>query len=118
MNNHGVIRAEPTIGTDYTLISALNYSCKGNTVTRCSATLMWARSQPRGVIISKSSNSEDFNTETNVVAKAETTSSVAYLTACGDCITFSANVPIYVWAKAVSSAANTVTLTYDTYPTS
>ena len=79
---------------------------------------MWARSQPRGVIISKSNNTNDFNSENNVVAKAETTSAVAYLTACGDCITFAGNVPLYVWAKSLSSAANTITLTYDSYPTS
>ena len=104
-----------TVGTDYTLCDACTLTVptpsSGVKAAHILAGLTFNSSAPRGIIISLSNNSADFNTSSKMLAKVESSD---YIRLTAECFYYNyggSNVNIYVWAKSSSNGNNRVVST-------
>lgn len=100
--------ANGTIGTDYTLISDCTQTLSPVTIARISATLSFNASAPRGLILSTSNSSTDYDSTSKLLAKVEETDKVAISIDIQKVNYTGADQPIYIWAKSSSSGINRV----------
>lgn len=110
----GKVSATQSIGTDYTLVSDVYYHAGAAKAIRLTAAIQFINSAPRGIIISKSNNSSNYNNATNLIAKTETAESINMLSVTGFG-SASADTTYYVWAKSAEAAVNAVYLLYDDF---
>ena len=110
----GKVSATQSIGTDYTLVSDVYFHAGAAKAIRLTAAIQFINSAPRGIIISKSNNSSNYNNATNLIAKTETTESINMLSVTGFG-SASADTTYYVWAKSAEAANNAVYLLYDDF---
>ena len=110
----GKITAMQSIGTDYTLVSDVSYHAGAAKTILMTAALQFNSEPPRGIIISKSNNSSNFNNGANLIAKAETTESTNLLSVTGIGVA-SADTTYYVWAKSAGESNNAVYLLYQDF---
>ena len=103
-----------TVGTDYTLCDActLTIPIAGNgqsiRVANIMASLTFNNSAPRGIILSTSNSTTDYDSNLKLLAKIESTE---YIRLSAQCEFFNySNSPtnVYVWVKSSSSAINRV----------
>lgn len=96
--------AKVPVSTSYSLIGSIK--TKGNRVCRITVTQEYAAVAPTGLILSKSNQSSDFNTLTNMIAPpVETTTDNLTLTISTLCY-FTYDRVIYIWAKAKTASTN------------
>lgn len=110
----GKITAMQSIGTDYTLVSDVSYHAGAAKTILMTAALQFNSEPPRGIIISKSNNSSNFNNGANLIAKAETTESINLLSVTGLGVATS-DTTYYVWAKSATASNNAVFLIYQDF---
>lgn len=101
-----------TTGSDYTLCDACTLTVpiptSGVKAAHILAGLAFNSTAPRGIIISLSNNSADFNTSSKMLAKVESSD---YIRLTAECFYYNyggSNVNIYVWVKSSSSGNNRV----------
>ena len=110
----GKITAMQSIGTDYTLVSEVSYHAGVAKTILMTAALQFNNEPPRGIIISKSNNSSNFNNGANLIAKAETTESINLLSVTGLGVA-TPDTTYYVWAKSGGTSNNAVFLIYQDF---
>ena len=110
----GKVSDTQSIGTDYTLVSNVYYHAGAAKTILMTAALQFNSKPPRGIIISKSNNSSNFNNGANLIAKAETTESTNLLSVTGIGVA-SADTTYYVWAKSAGESNNAVYLLYQDF---
>ena len=97
-----------TIGTTYTLVPNCAMTIPAQTIVTVSAALSYGQSAPRGVILSFSNNSGDYDNEFNLLSKVESSTNVI-LSTTAQIPNYSANVrTVYVWCKSSTQAINPV----------
>ncbi len=106
VNENNILLITPTvlkdqttsIGTDYTLVESLTQTTTSGKLCRISAALAYSNYRPRGIVLSYSNDSSDFDTGDKLISKNETAGNTYELSA--SAIITRNNVPVYVWAKA------------------
>lgn len=101
-----------TVGTDYTLCDACTLTVpiltSGVKAAHIMAGLAFNSTAPRGIIISLSNDSADFNTSSKMLAKVESSD---YIRLTAECFYYNYGgtaVNIYIWAKSNTSGTNRV----------
>ena len=92
-----------SIGTDYTLVESLTQTTTASKLCKMSAVIAYRNHRPRGIVLSYSNDSSDFDTGDKFIAKTETAENTYELSA--SAIITRNTVPVYVWAKAASAGA-------------
>ena len=104
------IKGEYSVGTAYALISGLPIVFSKSGTYRVSAYHSYSHAIPQGLIISRSDS--DYTASLNILAKAETTSDVAVLSA-STTIQTTAGTAYYIWAKAKTANTNQMGVTIE-----
>lgn len=103
-----------TVGTDYTLCDActLTIPIAGNgqsiRVANIMASLTFNNSAPRGIILSTSNSTTDYDSNLKLLAKIESTEYIRLSAQCEFFNYSNSATNVYVWVKSSSSAINRV----------
>jgi hypothetical protein len=102
-----IIKDQSTsVGTSYTLISSLTQTTTAGKLCKISAIIAYRNYRPRGIVLSYSNDSSNFDTGDKLIAKTENTGDTYELSA--SAIISRNNIPIYVWAKAATAGAERI----------
>lgn len=102
-----IIKDQSTsVGTSYTLISSLTQTTTSGKLCRISAIIAYRNYRPRGIVLSYSNDSSNFDTGDKLIAKTETAGDSYELSA--SAIISRNNIPVYVWAKSATAGAERI----------
>ena len=99
-----VKRAKVPVSTDYSLIGYV--TTKANRVCRVTVLQEYASVAPTGMILSKSNQSNDFNTLANRLCPPVETSTDDMSLSISSLCYYTIDRPVYIWAKAKSASTN------------